>query len=73
MTMPMAKTSTHPRRLWQSMAAVLMGFVAIVVLSLGTDQVLHVLGAPGRAVGSAACRCAPALTADKEKKLRPVK
>jgi len=35
--------STHPRRLWRSTAAVLAGFVAIVALSLGTDQVLHML------------------------------
>ncbi len=41
--MPMTKTSTHPRRLWRSTAAVPMGLFAIVVLSLGTDQVLHVL------------------------------
>ena len=41
MTMQVAETSTHPRRLWRSTAAVLLGFVAVVVLSLGTDQVLH--------------------------------
>jgi len=41
MTIPMTKPSTHPRRLWRSTAAVLLGFVAVVVLSLGTDQVLH--------------------------------
>ena len=35
--------SAPPRRLWQSTGAVLLGFVAVVVLSLGTDQVLHVL------------------------------
>jgi hypothetical protein len=39
----MKKTSAHPRRLWRSTAAVLLGFFAVVVLSLGTDQVLHVL------------------------------
>jgi len=39
----MTATSTHPRRLWRSVGAVLLGFVAVVVLSLGTDQVLHVL------------------------------
>jgi len=33
--------SVHPRRIWRSMGAVLLGFVAVVVLSLGTDQVLH--------------------------------
>lgn len=32
-----------PRRLGRSVGAVLLGFVAVVVLSLGTDQVLHVL------------------------------
>lgn len=41
MTVPVAPTP--PRRLWRSIAAVFLGFVAIVVLSLGTDQVLHVL------------------------------
>ena len=30
-------------RFWRSTGAVLAGFVAIVALSLGTDQVLHVL------------------------------
>jgi len=43
MTIPIARTSTHPRRLGRSVAAVLLGFVAVVVLSLGTDQVLHAL------------------------------
>lgn len=43
MTIPMATTSTPLRRLGRSAGAVLLGFVAVVVLSLGTDQVLHVL------------------------------
>ncbi len=43
MAMQMTKTSTHPRRLWRSTGAVLAGFLAVVVFSLGTDQVLHVL------------------------------
>jgi hypothetical protein len=43
MTTRIPKTSTHPRRLWRSVAAVLLGFFAVVVLSLGTDQLLHVL------------------------------
>ncbi len=43
MTIQMTATSTHPRRLWRSAGAVLLGFVAVVVLSLGTDQVLHML------------------------------
>jgi hypothetical protein len=33
----------QPRRRWRSAAAIFLGFVAVVVLSLGTDQVLHVL------------------------------
>lgn len=41
--MRVIETNTHPRRLWRSTAAVLLGFVAVVALSLGTDQVLHVL------------------------------
>ena len=32
-----------PRRLLRSTGAVLLGFVTVVVISLGTDQVLHVL------------------------------
>ena len=38
-----AVSDTHPRSLWRSSAAVFLGFCAVVVLSLGTDQVLHVL------------------------------
>jgi len=41
-TVQMTRTSAHPRRL-RSTAAILLGFFAIVVLSLGTDQVLHTL------------------------------
>ena len=43
MTTQMALTSPHPRRLLRSTVAVLSGFLAVVFLSLGTDQVLHVL------------------------------
>jgi hypothetical protein len=46
-----ATTATHPsapaappRRLLRSTGAVLAGFFAVVILSLGTDQLLHVLG-----------------------------
>jgi len=39
----MATTGTPPRRLWRSTGAVLCGFVAVVGLSLVTDQVLHTL------------------------------
>jgi hypothetical protein len=43
MTIPITEASTHPRSLLRSTTAVLLGFIAAVVLSLGTDQVLHVL------------------------------
>jgi hypothetical protein len=43
MTIPMTPTSAHPRRLGRSAAAVFLGFITVVVLSLGTDQLLHVL------------------------------
>src|SRR5437899_12282590 len=43
MTIPTTTTSTYPRRRLRSAGAVLFGFVAVVVLSLGTDQMLHVL------------------------------
>ena len=33
-----------PRNLWKSTGAVLLGIVVVFVLSLGTDQVFHVLG-----------------------------
>jgi hypothetical protein len=36
-------TRTHPRRLGPSTAAVVIGFISVAVLSLATDQVLHVL------------------------------
>jgi len=39
----MTKSSMPPLRLWHSTGAVSLGFVAVFVLSLGTDQVLHVL------------------------------
>lgn len=32
-----------PRRLGRSIGAVFLGFLAVVVLSLGTDQLMHVL------------------------------
>jgi hypothetical protein len=35
--------STPPRHIGRSTAAILAGLVAVVVLSLGTDQLLHVL------------------------------
>jgi hypothetical protein len=42
-TVAAATTRTHSRRLLRSAAAVLVGFVSVAVLSLGTDQVMHVL------------------------------
>lgn len=42
-TAPIAEPSPHPRRLWRSAAAVFLGFLVVAILSLGTDQVLHVL------------------------------
>jgi hypothetical protein len=43
MTTPIAPVNCQPRRLGRSSAAVAVGIVVGVVLSLGTDQVLHVL------------------------------
>jgi hypothetical protein len=43
MTTVPASTAAHPRRLLRSTMAVLLGFIAVVVLSLGTDELLHVL------------------------------
>jgi hypothetical protein len=43
MTSPTTTTSPHPRRVGRSIAAILLGFAAVVVLSLGTDQLLHML------------------------------
>jgi hypothetical protein len=37
-------TALPARRLGRSIGAVAAGFVAVVILSLGTDQVLHTLG-----------------------------
>ena len=39
----MTTTSSPPRNLWRSTGTVLLGLVSVFVLSLGTDQVLHVL------------------------------
>lgn len=42
MSIPMTQTSSRP--IWlRSTGAVLAGFVAVFILSLGTDQVLHML------------------------------
>jgi len=36
-----ASAAAPPRRPWRSVGAVVAGFAAVVVLSLGTDEVLH--------------------------------
>jgi hypothetical protein len=38
-----AVVTSQPRRRWRSAAAILLGFVTVAVLSIGTDQVLHML------------------------------
>jgi len=43
MTISMTATAAPPRRFGRSLAALFFGFVAVVVLSLGTDEVLHLL------------------------------
>lgn len=43
MTTQMAEASAQPRRLGRSIGALFLGFLAVVVLSLGTDQLMHVL------------------------------
>ncbi len=43
MTMQATALGTQPRSLWRSTGAIILGFVAVVVLSLGTDEVLHLL------------------------------
>ncbi len=42
MTTPMTHTDAVPRR-GRSAVAIFLGFVAVVILSLGTDQLFHVL------------------------------
>lgn len=39
----MTTTTPAPRRLLRSTGAILLGFFTVVVLSLGTDEVLHLL------------------------------
>jgi len=43
MTMQAAAPAIQPRSFWRSTGAVVLGFFAVVVLSLGTDEVLHLL------------------------------
>ena len=43
MTVQTTHTGAPPRRLWRSAGAIFAGFVAVALLSLGTDQVMHSL------------------------------
>lgn len=43
MTNPVVPTTTQPPCLRRSIGAVILGFVAVAALSIGTDLVLHVL------------------------------
>jgi hypothetical protein len=43
MTAPMTSTTKSPGRLGRSVLAVFLGFIAVVILSIGTDVVLHLL------------------------------
>ena len=44
MTTPSASLGTHKSMIWKSIWAVFAGFLVIFVLSLGTDEILHLLG-----------------------------
>jgi len=39
----MTDSTAQPRRLGRSILAIFLGFVAVVVLSLGTDEIFHLL------------------------------
>jgi hypothetical protein len=43
MTIPATGDSVPPRRLGRSVAAIFFGFLTVFALSLGTDQILHML------------------------------
>jgi hypothetical protein len=43
MTTQATALGTKPGNLWRSTGAVVLGFLAVVVLSLGTDEALHLL------------------------------
>jgi hypothetical protein len=45
MTDRVIQGSSPPRRLLRSAVAIVAGFLCVAVLSLGTDQILHMLGA----------------------------
>jgi hypothetical protein len=44
MSIPLAGTSPAPRRTGRSVGALVTAFLAVAILSLGTDQVFHMLG-----------------------------
>ena len=44
MTIPMTTPTSGPRDVLRSTGAILLGLVVVFVLSLGTDQILHMLG-----------------------------
>jgi hypothetical protein len=44
MSVPFAHTTAAPRRTGRSVAAIVVAFLAVALLSLGTDQVLHMTG-----------------------------
>ena len=43
LTAHVSNSNTQPRRVGRSVAAIVTGFLVVVLLSLGTDQVLHML------------------------------
>jgi hypothetical protein len=43
LTAHVSKSNTDPRRVGRSVAAIVTGFLVVVLLSLGTDQILHML------------------------------
>ena len=44
MTIQIAETSERPRQIFRSIAAVLAGFIAVVIAHLGTDAIMHATG-----------------------------
>lgn len=42
-TTPMVQSAARPRRLGRSVWAIVAGFLVVVILSLGTDAVMHLL------------------------------
>ena len=44
MSIPLAQTGPVPRRTGRSVAALVTAFLVVAILSLGTDQVFHMVG-----------------------------